>query len=153
MIYLECEPDKVLVKALGISRKEIKHAFSKGNVCNKLEKSRNSKGLVDEDPLRPQPTYIGKLKLHSHEKDIKLLSDENAQNYLIMLCPTLEEWILKAVKELGVNIVNFGLPDDAGKLHKIINIKLGSFENLIEDIKKRKSGMLKTLEGFIIKSK
>jgi hypothetical protein len=149
MIYIECEPDKVLVKALGISRKEIKHVFSKGNVCNKLEKNINSKGLVDEDPLSAQPTYIGKLKLHSHEKNIKLLYDENAQNYLIMLCPTLEEWILKAVKESGMNIVNFGLPDDVEKLHRTINIKLGSFENLMEDIKKRRSSMLKTLEGFI----
>lgn len=33
MIYVECNPDKVLVRALGISKRNIKHSFSKGNVC------------------------------------------------------------------------------------------------------------------------
>lgn len=148
MIYLECEPDKVLVSAMGIPRKEIKHSFSKGNVCNRLEKSRNSKGLVDEDPLSMQPSYIKELKLYEEKDEIKLLYDEKTQNYLIVLCPTLEEWILKVVKEAKIDISSYGLPDDRGKLHETINTKLKNLKNLIDDIK-QKSSMLKTLEGFV----
>ena len=59
MIYLECDPDKALVKALGMSNKAIQHVYSKGNVCNKLAKSSHSKGLVDEDPTSPQPAFGG----------------------------------------------------------------------------------------------
>jgi len=62
MIFVECNPDKTLVSTTGISHKEIEHAYGKGNVCNKLKKNRNSKGLVDEDPLSIPPNYIGKLK-------------------------------------------------------------------------------------------
>ena len=151
MIYVECYPDKALVSSFGIPKRKIKHAYAKGNVCNRLEKSKSSKGLVDEDPLSAQPTYIKKLKLLSDEHEIKLLYDEKKQNHLIVLCPRLEEWILKAAKEAKVDVGNYGLPDDADELHKIISAKPRKprrFENLIADIKKR-SRMLKTLEGFI----
>lgn len=151
MMYLECYPDKALVRALGIRKKEIYHAGSKGNVCKKLEKSSKSKGLVDEDPFSTQPSYVGKLKTNSYEYDIKLLYDEKAKNHLIVLCPRLEDWILKAAKEAKVDVENYRLPDDAYELHKIINVKLDNFVHLIEDIKKR-SKMLKTLEK-VIKSK
>lgn len=148
MIYLECYSDEALVKVLGVHKKGIFHSYSKGNVCKKLEKSINSKGLVDEDPFSTQPSYIGKLKTNSYEYDIKLLYDEIAKNHLIVLCPRLEDWILKAAKEAGIYIEDYGLPDDANELHKIINTKLQKFILLIEDIKK-KSKMLKTLEKMI----
>ncbi|MDZ7313714.1 MAG: hypothetical protein ONB45_20835 [candidate division KSB1 bacterium] len=148
MIYLECEPDKVLVSVLGIPSKEIKHAHSKGNVCNKLAKSSHSKGLVDEDPPSAQPSYIGQLRLHSHEHQIKLLYDEKAQNLFIVLCPRLEEWILAAAKEAGVDIQDYGLPPEANQLHKVINTRLGSLALLIESIKRR-SKMLKSLEHLM----
>ncbi|GEM_PF-4490624 len=48
MIYLECDPDKALAKALGMSNKEIKHVYSKGNVCNKLAKSSHAKRSTQE---------------------------------------------------------------------------------------------------------
>ncbi len=104
MIYLECDPDKALVQTLGLPAKEIKHVYSKGNVCNKLAKSSQSKGMVDEDPLSSQPSYIEKLRLQSHEHQIKILYDEKAQNRLIVLCPRLEEWVLRAAQDAGVNI-------------------------------------------------
>ena len=150
MIYLECEPDKALVKALGIPRKEIKHMFSKGNVCNRLEKTENSKGLVDEDPLSPQPSYIGKLKSLSRGHGIKLLLDEKNQNYLIVLCPRLEDWVLNVTKEAKIDVSEYGLPNDPNKLHEALNIKLDKFRDLIDKIK-QKSEMLKTLEGFMKK--
>jgi hypothetical protein len=145
---VECNADKTLVSALGVPRSEIKHAHSKGNVCKRLESSRNSKGLVDEDPFSTQPRYIEKLKLLSYEGEIKVLYDGRAQNCLIMLCLRLEEWILKVVKEVKVDIGDYNLPDDADRLHKTINIKLKNFESLMEDMKE-KSRMLKTLEKVI----
>jgi hypothetical protein len=151
MIFLECDPDKALVKALGMSNKEIKHVYSKGNVCNRLTKSSHAKGMVDEDPASPQPSYIGKLKLQLQQHDIKLLYDDKTQNRLIVLCPRLEEWILKATKNAGASILDYGLPNEAQRLHEIINTRAGSFEKLIKGIIE-KSKMLQTLEG-LLKSK
>ncbi len=152
MIFLECEPDKALLQTLGVPRKKINHSGSKGNLCNRLTKSKNCKGLVDEDPfsaqLSAQPSYIGTLKLLSSENDIKLLYDKKSENYLIVLCPRLEEWILRAAKEASVNISDFGLPNEANQLHKIINTKVKIFVLLIKKIR-GKSKMIETLERMI----
>jgi hypothetical protein len=148
MIYLECDPDKALVQTLGLSVKKIKHVYSKGNVCNRLAKSSHSQGIVDEDPLSAQPSYIGKLKLQSHEHQIKILYDEKAQNRLIVLCPRLEEWVLRAAQDAGVNIQDYGLPNNANQLHHTINTRLESLKNLIKNIKD-KSKMLKALESLL----
>ena len=56
MIYVECFPDFTLINTLGFSRREIVHAGSKGKVCNRLRKTYNSKGVIDEDPLAHQPS-------------------------------------------------------------------------------------------------
>ncbi|MEM2995465.1 MAG: hypothetical protein QXI91_05580 [Candidatus Bathyarchaeia archaeon] len=47
-----------------------------------------------------------------------------------MLCPRLEEWILKAAHEANVNPKDYGLPDDAEKLREQINIKTDKFQQL-----------------------
>jgi hypothetical protein len=149
MIYLECYTDKALVRALGIHKKEIYHSGNKGNVCKNLSRNRNSIGLVDEDPFSTQPGYIGRLKVKSHRYDIKVLYDGNTQNHLIVLCPRLEDWILKSAKEAGVNVDDHSLPNEADELHKIINIKTEKFILLVEHIKKKKGKMLKTLERLL----
>jgi hypothetical protein len=124
--------------------------FSKGNICNRLEKTKNSKGLIDEDPLSPQPSYIGKLKSLPRGHGIKLLLDEKNKNYLIILCPRLEDWVLNVTKEANIDVLKYGLPNDPNKLHEALNAKLDKFKDLIDEIK-QKSEMLKTLEGFIKK--
>lgn len=148
MIYPECEADTALVKAFGIPRKEVEHSHGKGNVCNRLEKTKNSKGLVDEDPLSAQPTYIGRLKPLLNKHGVKLLLDEKNQNHLIVLCPRLEDWILNVTKEVNIDVLKYGLPNDPNRLREALNIKLDKFKDLIDNIK-QKSEMLKTLEEFI----
>lgn len=148
MIYIECQPDEVLVKTLGISEKEIIHAGGKGNVCNRLSKASNCKGLIDEDPYSAQPGYIKKLKLLIEAHKIKVLYDEKLKNYLIILSPRLEEWILEVAKETKSNLSDYGLSNDADELHKIINTSLGNFKKFIEDIAP-KSEMVKSLKKFI----
>lgn len=150
MIYLECDPDKALISTLGIPSKDIKHANSKGNVCNHLAKNKNVKGLVDEDPLSSQPNYLKRLKLHSFEHSIRVLYDEKASNHLIVLCPVLEEWILKAAKEAGVEVGDYGLPNETRQLHQMINTRIDSFKKLLK-VMLGKSKMLTSLENIVKK--
>lgn len=148
MIFVECDPDKILVKSLGITRKHITHAFSKGNVCNQLEESTNCRGLIDEDPNSIQPRYIEDFKLLTIENEIKLFHHKTSNNFLIMLCPRLENWVLSAAKQANVDISKFSLPEDPSLLHKVINTKVRSFEILLDEIKES-SKMLRTLEKFL----
>jgi hypothetical protein len=152
MIYLECNPDKALVRSLGIPRKDIRHSFSKGNVCNDLSKNTGVIGLVDEDPGSPQPLYLKKLKQIEAKHEMKLLHDEKANNYVVVLCPNLEGWIIKAAREANINLSEYDMSDEVSSLHKIINNKIGSFERLLQGIK-GKSEMVKTLEDYISRGK
>jgi hypothetical protein len=150
VLYVECYPDETLAIVLGIHRKEIIHAHSKGNVCKKLEKKKNSKGMVDEDPGSSQPSYIRRLEIEEQKHDLKLLFDPKTGNYLIIICPKLEEWIIRTAREAGVNLRNLGLPDDPDNLHKIINSNLDRFEMLISELQGN-SKRLETLKSFLFK--
>ncbi len=123
------------MSTLGIPGTEIQHESNKVKVCKRLEKSLNCIGLVDEDPSSVQPTYIKRLeeKLHVHN----------------MLCPRLEVWILEAAQEARINLGNYDLPNSAEGLHNVVNTKVGKFMNLIQNIKKKKSKMLRTLEDLL----
>lgn len=148
MIFLECNADKTLLTSLGIQSQEICHVFSKGNVCNRLRKTKNCLGLVDEDPGSGQPQYMGTLTLVSHNNAVKLLSEENNQNKLVVLCPRLEDWIVEAAKQAEVDLASYHLPENGNGLHKVVNTRLDEFERLIKDMKEA-SQRLKHLMSLI----
>jgi len=148
MIYVECEADKILVQYLGILRKEIKHAGNKGNVCNKLKKNKNSKALIDQDPFSNQPYYIQKLKIIFNEYNIKVLFDNEFKNYLIILCPRLEKWILQVANNAGIDIKKYGFPTNDNKLHKMINSNIKKFKELVNLLPKDNI-MLTTLSKYL----
>jgi hypothetical protein len=148
--YTECKPDSALVRTLGIPKKEIIHLAGKPNVCKRLENRENCRGLIDEDPFSVQPPYLKKLQVKEDLSGygLKILDDNYHNNDLIILCPRLEEWVLKAVKEAKIDIKKYNLPDDGERLHKKINISIDKFEKLIKDLK-GKSKMMKALEKSI----
>ena len=145
MLYVECYPETTLAKMLGIPRKKITHASGKGDVCKKLSKNRNSKGLIDEDPYSTQPNYLKRLELLAEENDVKLLIDNKNRNQTVVICPKLEDWIITATKEVGTDLRDFGLPNDPYELHKIIHLRLDKFERLLKALigKSRRLNTLK----------
>ncbi|MDI6811481.1 MAG: hypothetical protein QMD80_07425 [archaeon] len=81
----------------------------------------------------------------SNDYGFKVLHDNSKNNDLLVLCPRLEEWVLKAAKEADINIKKYNLPDDSEQLHKVINIDINKFEKLVNNLK-GKSKMIKALE-------
>jgi hypothetical protein len=152
VIYVECKPDFALVKSVTkIPKREIAHEKNKPEVCKRLKKQRNCKGLVDEDPLSSQPPYMGEIKLEDDlfRAELKIFHDESNENYLFVLCPRLEDWILEAAKEAHLGMKKYGLPDTPEKLHREINLDLSKFENLLTDLKnsQRLKALRKLLES------
>lgn len=93
MIYIECRPDETLVKAItnfpgrGISHAGIKKYAGGGRsrVLNKPRNCRNSKGMIDEDPLGTPHPYMRVLRLEKDfsERGLKLWHDVSRDNYLV----------------------------------------------------------------------
>ena len=152
MIYVECFADLTLVQSLtNVTRRGITHEFKgKGEICNRLRKQTNCKGLLDEDPSSAQPRYIKEARLVNDlsEHEIKVLHDGTNNNYLIVLCPRLEEWVLRAAQEAGIDVRKYNLPNSGIKLHTVIRFTLDKFEDLLEDLK-GSSSRLKALKKLL----
>jgi len=86
-LYLECIPDEALAMCLGVPRKVITHQNDKGKVCNRLEKSSNTLGMIDEDPQSAQPGYLRKLTVKESKHRLKVLEERMHHNRVIIVCP------------------------------------------------------------------
>ena len=138
MIFVECYPDFALVKSVThYSKKEIVHVGGRGKVCTRLERTKNCKGMIDEDPWSVSHPYMKKLtkKGNFSKYGIKAFYDNENQNCLIVLMPRLEEWLLRVAKEESIDIKGYDLPENPDDLHDIININLIHVEKLINDMK------------------
>lgn len=151
MIYVECKPDFALIQSISrIPKKDIIHAGSKSEVCKQIQKQSNSKGLIDEDPLSHQPSYIWQLELDDNYSNfkIKILNDTSKNNTLFVLSPKLEDWIIRASEVARIDIQQYGLPNTPKRLHEVINFNLDKFGRLLSDLKNR-SDWIKTLRRLV----
>jgi len=62
-----------------------------------------------------------------------MLYDTSRNNYCVVLCPRLENWIQHA-QDADKKVGEYGLPNYSVKLHETINVNLDKFENLVEDL-------------------
>jgi hypothetical protein len=148
MIFVECDPDVALVEALEVTSRNYTHSGNIGRVCRDVMRTENSKGMVDEDVAGTHPSYMTNLIELGRKDDIKLLKDQSENKYLIVLCPKLEDWILKSAAEAKVDMAAFNLPNDADQLHRIINIRIRNFKKLLIELKS-KSNRLKKLQAIL----
>jgi len=140
-VFVECDPDELLVKKMGFPKKMIIHAGNKPRVCKRLKDNDNCCGLVDEDPYSVQPEYLKNLlnnprSLITNTNDIKVVYDAKRNNYIIILCPRLEDWFVRTARDSGIRLRDYGLPENPDKLHREINANLDKFEKFLDDILK-----------------
>jgi hypothetical protein len=140
MIYLECKADQTLVRALTrLPGREISHERNKSEVAKSLSETRNALGMVDEDPTAPtQPPYLTRMRTlrDMPDRGLKVLVDEPRGNRVVVLCPRLEDWIIRAAQEATLDLTDprYNLPNTAKRLHETINIDLRKFERLLQDL-------------------
>ena len=138
MIYVECRPDELLVRQVtGLPRRQVVHeAKGKGEVCNRLMKNRDLVAMVDEDPEATQPRYMTRLSLGREraELGLKLYLDRDRNNRIVVLCPKLEDWLLRAAVYSGLSMNTYSLPSRANELHREINLDERKIERLLADL-------------------
>jgi hypothetical protein len=156
MIYIECNSDFTLLKSVSsIPRSQVIHELKgKSEICRKLATHSNCGALIDEDPNANQPPYLQVVRQRGTEQtfpehSFKVLHDSKLNNYLVILCPKLEDWSLKLAKDAGVDILNYNLPDTPGSLHHVIGHRLGNYERLLEAIKSKGSERLAILKNLL----
>lgn len=138
-MHVECKPDEQLLHSLGHSRKNIKHHNDKGRVCNELRDGESLIGMVDEDPGAAQPKYFNQLRETDHQHNIKIYNDPANRSKLIVICPRLEDWIIKACQLSDIKPSEFGFSNKPNELHKNINFRLEPLGDLIRKLIEVKS--------------
>lgn len=150
---VECKPDWVMIEALTSSlRRNIVHAGNKSGVIKHLiSHYEDSKGIVDEDPGRSTPRYLQRFREveEFEEYALKILYYAKRNNYLFILSPRLEDWILNVARQSNIDVTEYGLPDDPIMLHAEINLKIDRFEILIRDLM-RTSRQVKFLAEILV---
>lgn len=131
-LYVECNADTVLAVAVGVARRDIKHANGRGGVCNFLEKTVRGKGLVDQDPFSAPAPYLSGLQVEQEICGFRVLTDTKRGHTIIMLMPRLEEWVLMVAKSDKIELVKHGLSDDAHKFREEVNLRPQKLFKLVE---------------------
>jgi len=152
MYLVECKPDAILIRSLTLaSRKEIEHSGNKSHLLKKLtENYTNSKGMIDEDPGRIQPAPLQKFKEEQDLTiyDLRIMHQATRNNMLIILRPTLEDWILKAAREANIDPKEYNLPNESIGLHGQINFLLDKFQKLLDELR-IESNRLRELKKYL----
>jgi hypothetical protein len=149
MLLLECKPDEIVARRLGRTRRECVHHNDKGRVCNVLKKTEGLTGMIDEDPRAAQPPYLETLKEISNDHDIRVLQDSKRGHSVVIVCPRLEEWLIKTAAESGLKMEEFGLSDRGNALHREINSRLPALEKLLDALLEAKSKRLLHVQELI----
>ena len=141
MIVVECYPDEKLVRALGVPRKQIRHEGGKGCVLNKIRESDAGIGLIDEDPDSHQPRELNQYAMCNQDDEFgslrRLTHQKNTAKKIIIIRPRLEEWLLGRARASSLNPLDYGLPDNADKLHSLRRYdRKPQFENFLGELRR-----------------
>ena len=138
-ILVECNTDKYLLteilKKLRLSRKLIRHEANKPKVMDILRKSDASIGVVDEDPHSSTPLDMTNYQEIERIGDIRILKriNDNRKN-IFVICPRMEEWLLKRANKNKISTDSFNLKNDPNTLHKINIDKNINYRNFIDKL-------------------
>jgi len=118
-IAIECYPDEVVLRELGIPRRQLLHQARKGEVFNWLKRTPGGVGMVDEDPMSAQPCDRRNYQQVQASEGLFLFARRGSGQRLIVVCPRLEDWLIGRAEVSGVDPRRHYLPSDPNELHKI----------------------------------
>lgn len=158
MIYVECDPDKALVRIVGgLRARDIRHEFQgKGAVVYRVATNDGARGLVDQDPGSVQPKRLAELPVKENRQDLglQLRTKLGSGARLVVICPRLEEWLYDAASESDVDPRSFRLPTSPRDLKKEVNhdLRRGSssrYERFLRELMRLQNRRLTVLRQMI----
>jgi hypothetical protein len=113
-IVPECDVDTMVAEIVGQARKGYNHKHGKDNVANELKKLKDKVilGIVDEDKGKGvTPNYFTEFETITVLHNLILKKHKGRKQYLILICPEIEKWLLTDSVFAGIDPSEFGLPN------------------------------------------
>jgi hypothetical protein len=113
-IIPECYIDSCLLEVLLIADKNyVNHQKGNGTVAREM-KNKFAKnfciGIIDED--RRQLDYLKEFNIEIDAGTLKLWKHKSWPQYIIQVCPVVEDWILSICKKEKIILADYNLPSE-----------------------------------------
>jgi hypothetical protein len=149
-LFVECKPDETLAIALGVSKRDLEHAGNRARVCSQVSRRRETTGMIDEDPNTAPHPYMKNLVESGLEHQIRVLSDPERRNRLVIICPRFEDWLVESAKTSGLKMTDFSFESNTGRgLHREINHRLEKLESLVNKLLSLRNSRILKLQSLI----
>ncbi len=143
-VLVECSADEVVLRNLGVPKKQLLHFGGKDKLVTRLRDLPGSVGVVDEDPASTHhPDLKASYRKAESEKGLRLLTRQGSGGQrLVIVCPKLEDWLIERAKSSGIRPEDYGLPSDPDRLHSIPRYEQKEgFRRFLEELIEHDKGM------------
>jgi len=143
-VLVECIADEVVLRNLGVPKRQLLHFGGKDKLVTRLRDLPGAVGVVDEDPASTQHPDLkaSYRKAESAEGLCLLIRQGSSGQRLVTVCPKLEDWLIERAKSSGIRPEDYGLPGDPDRLHSIPKYEQKEgFHRFLADLIGRDKGM------------
>ncbi len=158
-IVPECYIDTKIAEIVGQAKRKYNHQHGCGDVSNVLQgklKDKIALGIIDEDQNKgPVPKYFLEFDLVLQENNLILKKHKTRKQYLILVCPEIEEWLFEDSKKVGLNPsdLEYNLPPNFKDFISISKEKdidrNEGFKKFIKVLIRKKAPSITTLKKWI----
>jgi hypothetical protein len=150
-ILPECYVDTKVAEIVAGSSEKYNHQHGCGPIANQLKnrlKDTIALGIIDEDKNKgPVAKYFLEFDETISENGLILKKHRNRKQYLIMICPEIEEWLLMNAISVNLDLTNFNLPSNLKGFKQLT--KTQSIDSNIEFYQFIKHLLNKNLPGIM----
>jgi hypothetical protein len=156
-ILPECYVDTKIAEIVTRSSEKYNHQHGCGQIALQLKtrfKDIVALGIIDEDKNKgPVANYFLQFEETCSENGLILKKHKVRKQYLILICPEIEEWLLTNATSVQVDPSNFNLPSNLKGFKQItktqsIDLNIGFYRFIKLLINKNSTGII-TLRNWI----
>lgn len=154
-IIPECYADTNLVETITGSFNGFNHQKS----CNEVSKAMQSPKLMDAfalgiiDKDKKAIRYLEGFEPVYNLEDLFLFKHPQKHHYIIQISPAIEKFILKSANEIGIDMRNFGLPNEFEDLKRFTKRNTSrndpALRKLFMELKNKNARQIVTLSKWI----
>jgi hypothetical protein len=156
-ILPECYVDTKVAEIITRSSEKYNHQHGCGQIANLLKKRLKDTvalGIIDEDKNKgPIANYFLEFDEIKSENDLILKKHRERKQYLILICPEIEKWLLMNANSVHLDPLHFNLPSDLSgfkQITKTQNIDSNpDFSRFIKSLINKNAAGIITLRNWI----
>ncbi|MEO8823072.1 MAG: hypothetical protein ABI366_05810 [Ginsengibacter sp.] len=122
-ILPECYVDTRVAEIITRSSEKYNHQHGCGQIANLLKrrlKDNVALEIIDEDKNKgPMAKYFHEFENIKSENSLILKKHKYRKQYLILICPEIEKWLLMNANSVHLNLSDFNLPSELSGFNQI----------------------------------